>query len=330
MDARGTRRLVRPQMLVVAAALFGATPSAFGSLSFNAYFDATIGGNAAMVNTINNTLGIYSGLFTNNVTVRIFFQNGGGVGSSNTTFYTSAFNGAGGVCNKLAASATSADDTAGVASTGSCAGNNPVNNTSNLDFSSANGRVLGFAAPGTLSAIDGLSINRTQLDSIITLNTSIMNITRPPGNVNFYDMQAVVLHEVDEVLGTVSGLNSLGFPTTADLFRYTAAPGVRSYTTAGNAFFSINGSTDLVQYNNVPNCNQTAGDCGDWAVTGLRVQNWQGTAGTTPNLAEEIRLLDVVGYTLAQGVPEPGTMALIGLGLVALAGVRRRNSGARQ
>ena len=328
MNRTGIRRFTRLQMLAIAAATLGAAPSAFGSLVFMPFFDTTIGGNPAMVNTIDNALAIYSGLFTNNVVVRIYFQVGGGLGSSDTTFIPFTYGGPAGVCGALAGSKTSADDTAAVATTGTCVAgtNNPVNNTAKLELSSANARALGYSGAAGDKVVGAI----TALDSIITLNTSIMNITRPPGNVNFYDMQAAVLHEVDEVLGTVSGLNALSFPTTADLFRYTAAPGVRSYTTTGNAFFSINGSTDLVQYNNVPNCNQTAGDCGDWAVIGTRVQNSALSAGTTPNLAEEIRLLDVVGYTLAQGVPEPGTMALIGLGLVALAGVRRRNSGARQ
>jgi hypothetical protein len=155
-----------------------------------------------------------------------------------------------------------------------------------------------------------------------------MNITRPDSNGSFYDMQSVIEHEVDEVLGTVSGADGElgGNPTVADLFRYSA-PGTRTFTVPGTAYLSVNGgTTNLAGYNNVTNCNISAGDCGDFDSLVLRVQNAFGTPGVSPDVtlgSPEERLLDVVGYTLASPAPEPGTLSLFGLSLGLLAGVKK-------
>jgi PEP-CTERM motif len=314
----------RRQSLLLAACLMGAAPYAFGTLTVSAYYDATIGGNAQMVSTINNTLALYGNLFSTNINVSIYFQNGGGLGASQATFYSGSY---GTICSALAASKTSADDTTAVAATGSCGGSNPVTGTSSIAFSSANGRALGLGTAGTLSAG-----GHTGLDSIITLNASIMNITRPDSNPSFYDMQSVVEHEVDEVLGTASGVNGAisGLATTADLFRYSGS-GLRSFVAPGTAYLSVDGgATNLATYNNVTNCNISAGDCGDFDLSALRVQNWASTPGATPDVtlgSPEARLLDVVGYTLVSSVvPEPATLSLfaLGFGLLGAAGKLRR------
>ena len=141
-----------------------------------------------------------------------------------------------------------------------------------------------------------------------------------------YDMMAVVMHEVDEVLGTVSGLALLSNPTTADLYRFNAAHGRTYSRTSDDAYFSIDGLTNLVRYNNVSTCNVSGGDCGDFhSGSGTtRVQDAFATPGAQPNLAEELRLLDVVGYTAITSNPEPGTISLFILGFAGLAGFRLR------
>jgi hypothetical protein len=80
----------------------------------------------------------------------------------------------------------------------------------------------------------------------------------------------------------------------------------------------------LAGYNNVTNCNISAGDCGDFDSFVLRVQNAFGTPGATPDVtlgSPEERLLDVVGYTLA--APEPGTLSLFALSFGLLAAARK-------
>ena len=237
--------------------------------------------------TINSAIQVYQTKYRDPVTVTIKFQEGGGLGSSSTyvgsTSYSSFY-------NALVADSKTTNDTVALANVpgGSI---NPVDGSTTMGLTTANFRAL------------GMNVNPPagQPDSTITLNMSIINITRPPANPNFYDLQAVVSHEIDEALGTISGL---GGATTrpADLFRY-ASPGVRNFTTAGDsANFSINGGTTmLVKYNQ-----NSGGDYGDWWSIGAhtpRVQDAFATPAATPNLGVELTLLDVIGWDLAPPAP---------------------------
>jgi hypothetical protein len=216
----------------------------------------------------------------------------------------------------LAGDATTANDATALANLPVQA-NNPVNGSSQIIASTANLRALGFnAQPPT-----------GQPDGTVSLNTSIMNLSRTSIDPSKYDLMAVASHEIDEVLGIGSALNGLtnGAPTPTgavfpmDLFRYDQS-GNRSFTSGLNAqaYFSLNGATLLVRYN------QTGGaDFGDWYSTGqpARVQNAFGTPGATPNLGVELTALDVIGYDL---VPEPWEWSTVAcLGLVGLAVHRR-------
>lgn len=154
-----------------------------------------------------------------------------------------------------------------------------------------------------------------------------MNYNRITIDPAKYDLQAVAQHEINEVLGTISNIGSAN-PRPVDLFRYDSA-GNRTFTTAGDdAYFSINGTTQLARYNQDP-----GGDYGDfYSVFGGQVPQVQdafATAGAIPNLNVELTILDVVGFDriTPQAVPEPGGAALV---LTALLGcvvaVRRRRS----
>jgi hypothetical protein len=147
-------------------------------------------------------------------------------------------------------------------------------------------------------------------DSTIQLNTTLMNFSRPPAISTNYDMQGTVAHEMDEVLGTSSGLPATNEIWAMDLFRYTTNL-VRTFTTNGdNAYFSVDGTNLWARFNTDP-----GGDYGDWwsvdtfwAPPGLtphpQVQDAFGNPGTIEDLGpNELAMLDAVGWTLASPLP---------------------------
>jgi len=84
----------------------------------------------------------------------------------------------------------------------------------------------------------------------------------------------------------------------------------------------------LAQFDN----QNDGGDFGDWQSNplppgvGPKVQDAFATPGAAPSLGVELTALDVIGYDFNAPVatPEPGTLALLGTGLLALTILRRR------
>jgi hypothetical protein len=187
---------------------------------------------------------------------------------------------------------------------------NPVDGTSFIAVTTANQRAIGINSNPPAG----------QPDSFIGLNTSLMNLDRTSINFSKYDLFAVASHEIDEALGLGSGLNG-GNVRPEDLFRY-AQNGSRSYTTSSAAvsFFSVDGTTDLVQFNQLGGA-----DYGDWASSGgVRVQDAFGTPGATPNLGVELTALDAIGYTLT--TPEPATWSMLAFACTGLLIARRKRA----
>ncbi len=184
-------------------------------------FDSSITSdpNAATIEaTINAAIQIYENVITDPITVTIEYKEmTSGLGSSSTyidpvsyqSYYTALSN-----------SATSINDGIAVSSLPKTV-DNPVNNDSTINLQLPNARALGFhinPPPG-------------KTDGTISLNTSIMNLSRSSIEPSKYDLMATVMHETDEVLGFGSALNGLTNgtppPTLAiwpmDLFRYDAS-----------------------------------------------------------------------------------------------------------
>jgi len=247
----------------------------------------------AIQNTINAAIQVYETKFSDPVTVTITFAEiGSGLGQSSTFIGTVPYLS---FYNALVADSKTANDVTALAHIPG-GSTSPVDGAGSIRMTTANQRALGFNAnppPGSS-------------DSTISLNMSIINIDRISINPSHYDLTAVVSHEIDEVLGTSSGLTR---PNAApvDLFRYTAG-GLRSYTTSGDdAWFSIDGGvTDLVRYNQ--NMQIAGGDYGDWwsaLAHTPRVQDAFGTPGAMPNLGVELTVLDVIGWDLVIPAPTP-------------------------
>jgi hypothetical protein len=162
-----------------------------------------------------------------------------------------------------------------------------------------------------------------------------------------YDFQAVAAHELDEVLGRISGLGSAtpSWRTPFDLFRYSA-PGVLAFSYRSPAYFSIDGGkTNLGNFNN----STYGGDRSDWlnATTPGDVQDAFVSTGQRLNLtARDLTGLDVLGYggtnlgdtgsgtpgavafnLIKTGVPEPTVWGLMIAGFALAGSALRRDRG---
>jgi hypothetical protein len=268
---------------------------------------------AAIEGVINNAIAVYGAKFSDPITVQIQFNEmSSGLGSSTTGFYNVSY---ATYLAALTADATSANDATALAHL-PAGPNNPVTGSSTINVKSANLRAVGLA---------GAPIVNGSFDGLIGLNTSITDVGSP-GTSGTYSLLATVEHEIDEVLGLGSSLASIPFGTIfpEDLYRYDAS-GSRSFTTSSTAqaFFSIDGTTDLAQFDN----QNDGGDFGDWQSNPLpggvnpQVQDAFATPFSHPTLGtNEITALDVIGYTLTQQVvaPEPASLTLLGFGVASL------------
>src|SRR5438309_1207691 len=172
--------------------------------------------------------------------------------------------------------------------------------TAKIVTKTAGGRAIGLDTPSGMFA-DGSVGAGGPYDGIITLNASKpLQFTRPvsPGN---FDARTFTEHEIDEVLGLGSHLDSAApeFLSPPDLFSWSS-PGVRNTSPSGVRYLSIDsGNQNIVDLNQDP-----AGDFGDWlsddfcpAVHSF-VQNAFNCAGQSPEIAAsspEAVNLDVIG-----------------------------------
>jgi hypothetical protein len=296
---------------------------AWANMVITPTFDSTITSDpnsAAIEGAINSAIAVYEADFSDPINVHIAFQEGGGLGGSSTPFENlsyAIYRGA------LIADAKTADDFTAIATLPTLAQYNTL-------FPSAGGNINVKTA--NLRAV-GLS-GSANPDGTITLNTALTN-PGSPGTTGAFTLQVVAEHEIDEVLGLGSALPSPpdGAPFPEDLFRYDST-GARSFTTTATAkaFFSIDGTTDLAQFDN----QNDGGDFGDWQSNPLpfavqpEVQDAFATPGADPALSVELRALDVIGYdrVITAPVPEPGTAALLVSALAVLAAFTTRRMSA--
>jgi len=190
------------------------------------------------------------------------------------------------------------------------------------------------------------------MDGYIGFDSKVAYDFNPVGGITAgdYDFQGLAEHEMEEVLGRITGLQSsaVSWASPFDLYRY-AASGVSSFTYgAVGAYFSINGGlTDLGNFNSVG-----GGDRSDWRTlsTSTDAQDAYVYTGKALTLTgNDLEALDALGWgvskvtgttplatvtifsppSAASAVPEPATwgMTIVGAALIG-ASVRRRRRGA--
>lgn len=262
--------------------------------------------------TVDSVVAYYQANFSDPITVTVLLSNmNDGLGTNLTlrgdvsySKYRAA----------LAAHATTADDTLALSTVPDDSAN-PVNGNKNMTLTYPHLRALGFKAnPG-----------KGEFDCELGINFSLVNISATDTDPFDTTLAAVLMHELNEALGTASSLfkgsNLLDSIFPADLFRYSKSG--RSFTHSANeeSFFSIDGSNLLVRYNQLGE-----GDYGDFFVADAgqpipRVQDFRATAGSHPVPDVELRLLDVVGFTFV-GTPLPNLAFDAGVGLNAPAEIK--------
>jgi hypothetical protein len=233
----------------------------YANLIITPAYDATITsdpGAGAIVSTINQAIVTYESLITNNVTVKIYFQEGGGLGTSETFLYNSSYSN---FYNGLVTNNANADAIAALNANGGNAntngGVNPVTGGSDITVKSANLRAVGInQGPNcvpTVVAGSGLPTDcsfgtgANAYDGIISLNTAI---TFPPQGTSSatYSLLSTVEHEIDEILGLGSALENCN---PADPSASTACKnaGNWSVATPGATPFGDPAPEDLYRWN---------------------------------------------------------------------------------
>ncbi len=207
---------------------------------------------------------------------------------------------------------------------------NNTNNNRFLNVNRANAKALGLLS-GTDSARDG----RIGVSTNFSYDTD-----RSDGiNNNQFDLVGIIAHELGHVMGFVSfadvldngndSVDSFAELGVLDLFRRQASTGSDlNVTPGGDPFLSIDsGATRLGNAS-------SGGNIGD----GFQASHWENRGpGNTigimdPQIANgelqfirqpDITAFDVIGYTL---IPEPGSVAILGIAGVGLLARRRRSA----
>ena len=305
-----------------------------GGLTIVPTYDSTITSlsNAATIeSTIQSAIDLYQADFSNPVTVKIDFSNANtGLGQSSFNFYYYNYNTYRSAL--IADKAMGTDNTAFLASLPASGNPVPTQSASRVEATTALGRALGFNTPGVTV------VNGQNYDGQISLNTAITNVSRTGAQSSTkYDLQAVVEHEIDEVLGFNSDLDA-GFPANivgpSDFFRYSSN-GVRSFSKSStvDSYFSIDGgqtavdqAADGVGVHFEQSGNGDYHDFKSYSAKPItpRVQDAFAYYNDPVDLGTgEFTALDVIGYnrTNSSPAPEPAqvaTLSMIGLGLGGL------------
>jgi PEP-CTERM motif len=237
------------------------------NLIINPIFDGTITSNpdaGSIEATIDTAVSLLESLYSNPITVSIYFQEGGGLGESDAVVYAIPYTQ---FYNALLTTNANPAAIAGLQANGGNAilngGVNPAGGGANIEIKPANANALGIDLPpgcyvtptgdgdsgGNVPNGCALSGSGAAVDGIVSLQTSITDPPNSPQS-NYYDLVATAQHEIDEILGLGSALENcdpgdsgvtaacagsgaldasddtpFGVGAPEDLFRWSAAAG---------------------------------------------------------------------------------------------------------
>lgn len=198
---------------------------AHASLIINPTFDSSITSDphaTSIEGVIDSAIQMFDNLYSNPITVSIYFQEGGGLGDSNTVVYDGPYNT---VYNALVATNANPAAIAALNANGgdpnTNGGINPEGGANAIEIKSANARALGFnVAPGCVVTPTGdghsgnnipnicaLSGPGASVDGIISLQTAVTDPPNSPQS-SYYDLLSTTEHEIDEVLGLGSAIEN--------------------------------------------------------------------------------------------------------------------------
>ena len=315
----GDTNLASRSIGILAATIMGAFAVPASALTFDITYTAAVQANAnfgAIQTDINFVESVFSGLYSDNVTLNFTVDQGGGLGGSlfSNAYYRGSYTS---IKTALTGDAKSADDATAVASLPATA---PFGTGANSWYvTSSQAKALGL-----------LAANNAASDGTYTFGSAAGLFDFDPSDgitAGAYDFIGTTEHEFSELMGRVTQLGNGNFGYTAyDAFRYTA-PGVRNVTSGASAdcgvYYSIDGGTTNEKGFNC--IDPTNADIQDWA-DGVPSDpfNAYGSPGVVNSLtATDVQVMDVIGWDLASTtVPEPGTLALASLAGLGL--LRRR------
>jgi hypothetical protein len=342
-------RLCAGAMILLAATAAAAQPAR--AMDIKPVFDSSITSlsDAAQIESAFNTAaGVFDRAFANPATVNITVSWGSVAGeaipagdvSASMDNLSGAYSYAGVVSYLTAASKANPSDTVLASAVSHLPKSDPTK-LGQFEIPYAEAKALGIL-PGAFPMMDGY----------IGFDSKVAYDFNPVGGITAgdYDFEGLAAHEIEEVLGRITGLQSSGvsWATPFDLDRY-AATGVSSFTYGGKAYFSVNGGlTDLGNFNYTG-----GGDRSDWLTLGSStdVQDAYVSTGKALTLTgNDLEALDALGWGVSKvigstplatvttfsppggalsAVPEPATWAMMIAGAALIgASARRRRWGA--